>query len=172
MKTCAWCKKEKINILFDKSSQNKDGLRSYCKKCQKIVQKEFYNKHGFKNQKEYVRDKANRDIVKHTYRVLVSTRKVLGIKIHFSLLEFKEWYNKQSKQCYYCDIKEEDIIKNRELMPRRNIVRLTLDRLDSQGGYKLNNLVLACYRCNLIKGNFFTEKEMLEIGKIVKNKWI
>jgi len=51
-------------------------------------------------------------------------------------------------------------------------IRLTIDRIDNNFGYKINNIVLACGRCNLIKSNFFSSKEMKEIGqKYVKTKW-
>ena len=29
-------------------------------------------------------------------------------------------------------------------------------------------MILACYRCNAIKSDFFTEKEALKIGKIIR----
>lgn len=53
--------------------------------------------------------------------------------------------------------------------------RLTIDRKNNNGNYCIDNIVLACYRCNTIKGDFFTEQEMLKIGKIIKErgrKWI
>jgi 5-methylcytosine-specific restriction endonuclease McrA len=75
----------------------------------------------------------------------------------------------QSQICYYCkrtlsevkqDIKENIIFTN----------RLSIDRKDSFKGYSLDNIVLACYRCNTIKGRYFTEREMLKLAKTLYKK--
>ena len=49
-------------------------------------------------------------------------------------------------------------------------MRLTIDRKDNDRGYTIDNIVLSCNRCNMIKGNFFNEQDMLKIGKIVMRK--
>jgi hypothetical protein len=48
---------------------------------------------------------------------------------------------------------------------------LTIDRKDNNFGYTSKNIVLACDICNVVKSNIFTEKEMLEIGKIIKKRY-
>ena len=48
----------------------------------------------------------------------------------------------------------------------------SLDRIDSKKDYEEGNLVLCCLRCNHIKGDFFTQSEMVEIGKkYISRKW-
>lgn len=66
--------------------------------------------------------------------------------------EFEEWFNSQSSYCSYCDKFFESI---REL---------TIDRMENDKGYVLGNLALSCDRCNRIKSNIFSSKEMKEIG--------
>lgn len=81
----------------------------------------------------------------------------------FSITEevFTKWYEKQIKKCVYCNRTAEE---SKDFTYRR----LSIDRKDNNKGYELNNLVLACYRCNVIKSNIFTYDEMLEIGKLLK----
>jgi hypothetical protein len=42
---------------------------------------------------------------------------------------------------------------------------VTTDRVDNNKGYSLENCVAACFECNRIKSNKFTETEMMLIGK-------
>jgi len=87
-----------------------------------------------------------------------------------SLEEFSDWYDKQEKRCVYCGVTV-DILKNKYDSILTNRV-LSIDRIDAKKGYSLDNIVLACVRCNLIKNDFFTFKEMMEIGeKYVKPRW-
>jgi 5-methylcytosine-specific restriction endonuclease McrA len=100
------------------------------------------------------------------YSVLRNKAKKRNIDFNILEEDFKDWYNKQKQKCIYCgrslttiqkDTKESDNHKH----------RLTIDRKDNKKGYTIENITLACYRCNVIKGNYFTEKEMLKIGRII-----
>ncbi len=77
--------------------------------------------------------------------------------------EFLTWYKKQDKKCHYCLIDESEL--SRIIQFRSKTKRLTIDRTDNSKPYALENIVLACHRCNTIKGGTFTEEEMTEIGK-------
>ena len=44
LKQCPKCKQWKPVSEFNKSRNRKDGLRCYCKKCQVIYRKEYYQK--------------------------------------------------------------------------------------------------------------------------------
>ena len=95
------------------------------------------------------------------------------IEMAFSLEEFIEWYNKQEKKCVYCGITEQELLtlKDDKMLLNRKYKSLTIDRKDNQKGYKLDNIVLACMRCNSTKSDFFTFEEMKEIGeKYIKPK--
>ena len=85
--------------------------------------------------------------------------------------EFVKWYGEQPKYCVYCDISEEDVkIWNDHL--NSYVKKLTIECKDNLVGYTLDNMALACERCNFIKGNMFSYEIMQEIGqKYVKPLW-
>lgn len=94
-----------------------------------------------------------------------------NIPFDMTVDEFEDWYGKQKLQCAYCDIPQDKITDNQDIMPNRNIHRLTIDRIVNNG-YSIDNICLACARCNLIKSNVLSFAEAREIGqKYVKPKW-
>ncbi|KKL05797.1 hypothetical protein LCGC14_2602460, partial [marine sediment metagenome] len=103
---------------------------------------------------------------KGIYNQLKTTAKRKQIDFKLNKKLFIRWYNKQIKICIYCKRLEFQVIK--DYNGRHN--RLTIDRKDNKKGYKLNNITLCCHKCNTIKGDVFTYKEMIKIGKILKNK--
>ncbi len=84
--------------------------------------------------------------------------------------EFVKWYNSQLKICHYCKRTFKEIKSEKDSLNNK-INRLTIDRVDNKKPYEIGNIVLACYRCNSIKGDYFTEDEMMKIGKIIYEKW-
>ena len=83
--------------------------------------------------------------------------------------EFINWFNNNEPKCYYCDITEQGWIEGNDDFNKR-FKHLSIDRKDNNIGYTTDNIVWACYRCNSIKSSFFTESEMMEIGKIITRK--
>ncbi len=91
-------------------------------------------------------------------------------EFNLPLEDFKKWYVLQDKKCVYCDLEEGQIQYSEDRMTK-NVRRLTIDRINSQKGYTIDNMVLACMRCNSIKSNYFSYDQMKEIAeKYVKNK--
>lgn len=90
-------------------------------------------------------------------------------KVGFTILfeDFEKWYLNQTQECYYCKRSLEKCLKDKDT---KGITRLTFDRKNNKIGYTIANLALACFRCNDLKSNYFTEEEMLEIGKIIYRK--
>ena len=84
--------------------------------------------------------------------------------------EFMFWYDNQEKKCHYCKRILDEILADTEDSLNRRVRRLSIDRIDNSKGYTIDNIVLCCFRCNYTKSDFFTEKEMLKIGKIIQNK--
>lgn len=86
-------------------------------------------------------------------------------KLTFNLFknEFEEWYNTQDKRCCYCGIDEDRLKVSGNLRSM-----LSIDRKDNNIGYEIANLCVACYKCNKMKGAFFTQSEWAEIA----NKFI
>ncbi len=193
MKVCSKCKKELELNQFTKDKNRKDGLGCWCIICQKEYRVD-YKEESKKYMKEYRRThkikakkymkKYNRehiDELKEYKKIYQKTPKSIfaqikcrskrkNTNIHITEIVFINWYNNQEKKCYYCNRTLEEIKQNSIETERNKKCRLTIDRKDNNEGYSLDNIVLACNRCNMTKSSYFTEQEMLEIGKIIKNR--
>jgi hypothetical protein len=86
--------------------------------------------------------------------------------------DFKSWLQLTPRNCHYCGIQEIDL---RSVSIKSSIglhvESLGIDRLDNTLDYQLGNIVLCCYACNKVKSNFFTQSEMLRIGKSIAEIW-
>ena len=80
-----------------------------------------------------------------------------NIPFNIDINEWLSWFNKQDFYCYYCGI--ETTFNGDDRMKCYSI-----DRKDNDIGYEISNIVLSCNRCNLAKGSWFSEDEMLEIA--------
>ena len=77
-----------------------------------------------------------------------------------------KWYSNQKKRCIYCGYSEEK--DSNEVFKVWKMNKLQIDRKDNQRNYQKDNMVIACPLCNFIKGDYFSYKEMLEIGKVIR----
>jgi len=59
--------------------------------------------------------------------------------------------------CHYCGISLEDTGREGD--------SLTIEKLVPHLGYVPENMVVACWRCNKVKGDVFNEQEMKKIVK-------
>jgi hypothetical protein len=92
--------------------------------------------------------------------------------IGFDIDEFCQWRKMQDLRCAYCRISERDLSTVGMRSQIQHIVKvLGVDRIDSDAGYTLDNLVPCCFVCNQIKGNRFTAEEMALIGPAVGEIW-
>lgn len=170
-KRCTYCQKEFPKTLeyFSQTyhSQRKNKyLNSRCRDCSRILNKEYRAKNVVKlreNHRKY--DKSPKGIykkLKHSDR---------SWKVKMTQEEFVEWYKSQQKICCYCGIEDNQL----QLVSDRfnnKTYRLTVDRIDSSKDYQMGNIALCCLRCNHIKGDFFTQSEMVEIGKTyISRRW-
>lgn len=150
-KTCTKCRKVKPLSEFPIYNGK---VNSHCKQCRRDYGARYRN-----TPKGIYHNIKNREAL----------RKRKPFKITEE--EFLKWFEVQSKQCYYCGISWE----NAHLMRKHfgaHGVQLSVDCMENDKGYVLGNIVLACDRCNFIKSNIFTSREMKEIGeKFIKPKW-
>lgn len=128
--------------------------------------KQYYENHKEKRRKASI--KYNRTPL-GIYSILKTRCKKNNVNLLITKKQFVEWWNKQKQKCFYCKRNFEEIKNDKDLINKR-AKRLTIDRLDNTKGYEIGNMVLACYRCNLIKGSYFVPKEMLKIGEIIYAK--
>ncbi len=184
MRTCTKCLKEKENTEFYKTSRvyknprkNTDGIATVCRECcysasvkNRKNNKEKYAKYNREwTAKNSVRRKQIRQKYsaspRGVYRGLIKR----GVKnVIISRDEFVLWYKAQEKICVYCGVPEEKVSLMND---GKHGKRLTIDRMNGDFFYEINNIVLACGLCNTFKSNIFTFEEMKEIGKIIKTKW-
>lgn len=82
----------------------------------------------------------------------------ISIGFDIKLKDFTKWIESQKNICYYCGIELWDGLGQKKLNG------LSIDRKDNTQGYFIENIVLCCNRCNMAKGSWFTEKQMLEIA--------
>jgi len=89
-----------------------------------------------------------------------------------SLEEFCRWRKAQRQICHYCGISEQQIaLVGMKSQIQRPVRTMGVDRLDSSIGYVGSNLVPCCFVCNQVKGDRFTEAEMLLIGPAIGKVW-
>lgn len=140
-KYCPRCKQLKYVGRFPKSKRTKDGLNCYCKQCAR------------EKQKEYCLTPIGR------YYVIKAGAKKRGrAEFLISKDAFIEWFNKQEPKCRFCN-------QPLDMGRGRGLNVMTLDRMDNNKPYTIDNIAFCCWRCNATKGYWFSDKEMLEIGR-------
>ena len=156
---CAKCNKLKPPSKFYSSKINRSGYHWECKDCAKQVEKDRYAR---SDTMRIARLKYGRtDMARYTR--LKSNAKRRGTEFLLDKLEFLIWLEKQERVCHYCGV---SLNTN-----GGRASQLSVDRADNTIGYTLGNIVLCCQMCNTIKGNIFTEQEMVEIpDKYIKLK--
>lgn len=103
------------------------------------------------------------------YSALKDSAKKRSISIEFTVDEFVKWWDGKDGCCYYCARTINEIQESTDTVNDR-ARRMTIDRADNTKPYTIKNIRLACYRCNSTKGDYFTEDEMLQIGRIINAK--
>jgi len=160
MKACTLCGVIKPLSSFSKHRLTKDGHAYQCRKCNEARAKIWRKTPSgiFSNIKG--RNRFYKKNGSYMYKPLV-----------ISKVEFIKWHNAQPKICVYCDLEEENL-KHLHGPLHRRASRLTIDCVDNDLGYVMENLVLACDRCNYVKANVFSFGEMREIAqKYLKTRW-
>lgn len=164
MKYCKSCNKTKPVREFGRDKYSLDGLRFYCKECATKLVKRWVDNFKKRDVIRY-RDcmattfRRFRRTVRGKYWTLKYNSKKRGMPFNINIDDFIKWYQSQPYNCYYCKL-QFDGDNRQPSNPRAP----TIDRKDNDREYTLDNIVIACRRCNTIKGNWFTDNEMLEIA--------
>lgn len=171
MKECTYCHQKfpkNTDYFFRSYHSQRKGfyLESRCKPCSRKLSREYRKAHAEKFRE---RQRAWTQTPKGAYKSLKNSTR--GHLVKISQEKFVEWYKSQPRKCCYCGLEE----KRLQLVSDKynnKTYRLSVDRIDSSKDYEEENLVLCCLRCNHIKGDFFTQSEMVEIGKtFISQKW-
>ena len=139
-KQCPTCEQEKLISEFYPNKHG--GKKTDCKSCfrQKMA--------GYKSDSKQFHNIIKRD-------------KDAG-KDGSPAKDLREWFDKQRKMCHYCSIELWDDVPNGSLR------QATIDTFDPTKGHIIGNITLSCRRCNIIKGNWFTPKEMRDIACVYR----
>jgi hypothetical protein len=156
MKICRKCKKEKDLTKFHKSKQNKDGYCSYCKKCHNVNMKKYYHKNRekfYKTTKKWEKENPIRlKVIKIKGWANYKWNKTYDDKYLYTLTQ-KECMDLLVKNCIYCNVPN----------------AMGLDRVDSNKGYCVDNVVPCCSICNYMKLNLDVNDFKNHIIKIYNN---
>lgn len=159
-KRCSCCNQYKSLKYFRKRKSSKDKLQGQCSKCINKKARVF----RIKNLRRIkINAKKYRQSIKGIYMVCkLNGAKERNIVFNISYSDFENWYKKQKQICFYCGRNLKEIKKDKH---HHKTDRLTIDRIDNNEGYTLNNIVLACWICNNVKSKIFNKSEMKLIGK-------
>lgn len=171
MKTCTKCGNLQEENQFGKLTKAKDGLRSWCKTCQREDSKKreasynaYRRKYRIDHQEESKAKKKdyflkNREKIlssnaawRQTFkgRLLSYKRSALSRSITWELSneEFQAFWN---KPCYYCGTK---------------IIGVGIDRVNPKEGYTSINTVPCCSQCNTMKLDYSRKEFLTKIKQI------
>lgn len=96
------------------------------------------------------------------YSAIKSRARARDIKFDIPKEIFLQWFDNHPKYCSYC---------NGDLSIGTNMehkIWLTIDRKDNAKHYTMDNIVISCMRCNLMKSNDISYELMVKIGILLE----
>ena len=156
IKHCISCKKTKPTKEFGKCLACKDGLHYYCKECRK--EKRRLNPESSRRACRKWQNRVRKTPRGYYNRIRDNARRK-GIIFGITIGEFIAWFQQQELKCHYCKQTLEQ--GNGSLIANS----CNIDRKDNKQGYSLDNIVIACRRCNSMKGDWLTYEQTKEIAQ-------
>jgi hypothetical protein len=153
-------KEQRQKRLAEQHKRLEAGLCRQCGEPRSDKSQVFCDKHLARHRETCRGYASNEDPNTAKYRRLKSSAQQRSITVDFDKEEFMAWFEGEQKQCHYCGIEEHRLHQHHDPKQRR----LTVDRKDSKRHYCVNNICLACFRCNNMKSNFFTSEEWMGIA--------
>lgn len=139
LKKCSRCKKKKPRTEFYKNKAKGDGLKAYCKKCSKILDKDYRERNPEKIKQ--IRKTSNERHLTPTKKFNYRLRSVYNL----SRAEFDNLYDKQKGKCKLC---------RKKIKVSKSV---HIDHNHKNG--KIRGLL--CSKCNLGLGHFQDNAEVL-----------
>lgn len=180
LKRCPTCKIEKNWNEFNYAKDRKNNLSSECKLCNRERGKRDYQRNkdkvcarhrkyredNLERCKQMVRDnykkvkeenpeviKKRAQSIKGRYSKLKAGAKKRGVEVSISREEFENII--KGNKCYYCDAEIESTYGH------------TLNRIDNNKGYDVDNVKQCCSYCNYIMLDFTIEDLETRVYKII-----
>lgn len=129
----------------------------FCKGCNtnKDESNFYYRvKHGYRSKCNTCSLEEMRAKYQKPWTKKLTAYKKLDKKKGFICDISSEWYEKNihGKSCYYCG----------------SVDNIGCDRLDNNKGHTMNNVVPCCWKCNNIRGTYFTPEQMKKLAEFIK----
>jgi len=157
-------KKWRLKHIEESRKQSLEYYYKHLKECQERSRKYMRDHKKALRKKQKIWSLKN--YIRPIYYDIKRRCKKKNIPLNMTLSEFLMWYTIQEKTCVYCGISEDRWSDSGDSLAKF-YYRLQVDRSDNKKGYSIDNIVLACPRCNFTKSDFFTSKQMLIIGAII-----
>jgi len=133
-KQCRKCSEVKSIGEFYVDNKSKDGLKGECKECVKL-----YKRTHKKARRDY--DIKFKGTARCKFLRLKSFARKHSIVFDIEYADFYEWYGMTLNVCHYCG---RDIVTTNQ---KALADSLSIDMLDNDGVYTLNNIVKSCHGC-------------------------
>ena len=159
-KKCTKCLIVKPIFEFSKDKYKKNGMRSYCKKCDSIKKNKYLStENGFL--KSIYSNMVGRKVGSNKNKKYKG--KVYSVKFTFKQL-IKKWEEHKLKYGQNCIYTGEPIFYKRDKTQTRGS-QISIDRIDNNKHYTLSNIVFCSSRANWIKGQVTIKicKKILEV---------
>lgn len=156
MKKCSSCKEEKQLSEFYKTKTNLDGLSYVCKLCG-LASARSYRKEN--KERYYFDQQAYRATPVGFVSQVVHNAKTRAKKKNFDFnLTNEDITNLMDKQDMRCAVTGIEMSLHSDTRKKANPFKCSLDRIDSNFGYTLDNVRLVCWAVNQMKSDR-TEEE-------------
>jgi len=96
--------------------------------------------------------------------------KLISSKIPSNFMKAKYAANRRNKEWTLTEHEYHDLLLDNKCYYCQGPLSeggIKLDRLDNTKGYNIENVVPCCYRCNVIRGDRFTPKQMKRIAEVL-----
>lgn len=179
-KRCRRCNETKSGSEFYQSSNTKDGLHSYCKRCHAQYMKQYHSSPRGKAITQKLRDSGYFTSGKGAFLALRQGAEKRGLQLALTYEDWQAWTRTTPDECVYCGSSLAKFLELRDFIveyegdtyaiakfrrffrssKHAKISRMTIDRVDNAFGYTLDNIVKCCWICNSLKNDFLSEKHM------------
>ncbi len=160
LKTCVTCNETMGTSFFSKNVRMFDGFHYTCRTCARKQGKQYYAGKGKKSKSDYYQDNKEEILVsriKESHKPSVRWRKLrYGARqrgLAFNI-DKETYFALIAQDCHYCG----------GLLPKGGG---GLDRVNSDFGYTIDNVVPCCVNCNLMKSDLTTKEFKSHVYKIV-----
>lgn len=149
-KFCVRCRADKPREDFPAEKRNRDGLKSYCKKCSSEITGAYIKERRTKDWAFRLLGNARTSTSGGGNRKFQKRSRPAWEKMNLTVEYLRELYGMQDGKCAYFNV---PLLLDGGMGLRS----ITLDRLDCERGYVQGNVVLACRAANLARGNASTD---------------